>query len=201
MTWRIRLIRLLMGASSLLLGACASEPKPPKLPVPPGVRQAALPSVPSRVAGVHVRSAFDMNAYMALMLDVVFVHDASLLAELPSTAPAWFEQREKLSLKYAGFIEVLSLQVTVADDTGWLSLTKQQRDAERVLVYANYLSPDGQQMANISVFRCPRLTALASGLVISEAPYERIPRQAFGWDSKWRGRWRREGRDDITCGR
>lgn len=180
--------------------ACASVPEPPKLPVMPGPEQAALPSVQSRVAGLHVRTTPDMNERMALMLDVVFVRDRKLVAKLPKTASAWFAQREALQLKYAGFVDVIRLELVLSDDTGPLQLSKWQRKADRVLMYANYLSPQGQTRADISTFRCPQLLAAETGVVISEGPHhhpwwEEVD-QAWLQGAAWE-----VGDDVIACGR
>jgi type VI secretion system protein len=179
---------------ALMLGcACSAAPPAPKLPVLPGVPQAALPAVPSRVAGLHLKSAVDMNDRMALMLDVVFLYDAGLVSRMPASGPAWFAQREKLMLENAGFLDVLSFELTVADDTGELRLTELQRRAAAVVVYANYLSNLGQPRVNISVFRCPALLAMSDGLVVNEEPSNVVYEPA--------GRFQPRRVDVVRCGR
>ena len=178
-----------------LAWACSAAPAAPKLPVLPGVPQAALPDVPSRVAGLHLKSAADMNQRMALMLDVVFVYRSELVSQLPTSGPAWFAQRDKLLLENAGFIGVRSFELTVSDDTGEVPLTDVERRAATVLVFANYISSLGQPRANISVFRCPALLAMSDGVVISEEP------SSLAWEWESAGRFSPRGTDVVHCGR
>jgi hypothetical protein len=150
------------------LVGCQSAVLPPALPVMPGPEQAALPQVKSRVIGLTIHSATDMNESMALMLDVVFLYDDTLLSKLPKQAPAWFVARNDLALEYAGFLDVLSLEMTVSDAVSVRSLTARQKGAASVVLFANYLAQKGQQRVNLSVYQCPALSLMKQGVVIAE---------------------------------
>jgi type VI secretion system protein len=98
------------------------------------------------------------NQDMATALDVVFVIDKNALPVLPRTGPEWFANKGPLLDGLASGVIVLSLQMSTPDQIRAQPLPKGYERALAVYSYANYLSPGGQPLGNLTTFRCALIT-------------------------------------------
>jgi type VI secretion system protein len=93
------------------------------------------------------------NGGNATMLDIVFVYDPAAVAQLPKTGPVWFQQKDALQNLLATAIDVVALQVPAGSANFTVSLPKRSSDAIGVYVLANYVTPEGQPIANLTPWR------------------------------------------------
>ena len=93
---------------------------------------------------VNVQASDDVNDFSAVMVDLVFVHDKDLVAQLPDNAADWFSRKQGLLFKYPKELSLRSLQVPPNFREQGIALPGNYRDAQRVLVYANYVNLQGQ---------------------------------------------------------
>jgi hypothetical protein len=93
---------------------------------------------------INLSSTEDANNSSAVMVDIVFVREKNLVAKLPENALDWFAKKKALMLMHADELSVASLQVPPAYSQKSISLPKDYRDAQRVLIYANYVNIEGQ---------------------------------------------------------
>lgn len=105
------------------------------------------------LSGLSIVSQPGANRNTAIALDIVLVYRKELLPQLPDTAPEWFRNRAALEGKYRPLLEVIALELPPGDLIENLQLTGQQRRAQAVLLYANYLSVDAQNPINVTDFK------------------------------------------------
>ena len=100
---------------------------------------------------VTIESSADSNNNNPVAFDLVFVMDKAPLAILSGlSGPQWFQQKAAMQLKYANQISVLSGDaVPLTLPTKALTLPDNSRDAQGVLMFANYLAPAGQVVASL----------------------------------------------------
>lgn len=98
------------------------------------------------------------NQNMVTMLDIVFVMDSNSLSLLPQTGPEWFAQKKRLQDRLANKVLVLSLQMDTPDLITAQALPSGYQKALVVYSYANYLEVDGQQVGNLTPYKCARIT-------------------------------------------
>lgn len=104
------------------------------------------------VAQIKVVAEINANQSSATQIDIVFVYDSTAAALLPKTGPEWFDKKAALLAGAADSIDVASLQVppaTIAE----VSLPGRHGKAIGVYVFANYLSPAGQAVSNITPYK------------------------------------------------
>jgi len=115
------------------------------------------------VSQIKVVAEINANQSSATQLDVVFVYDATAAALLPKTGPEWFDKKAALLAGAADSIDVASLQVppaTIAD----VRLPGRHSKATGVYVFANYLSPSGQAVSNITPYKSVTIWLTPSGI-------------------------------------
>lgn len=144
----------------------------------------------SQLSALTVESTYNMNRSMAVSVDVLFLYDGKLADKLPKTAPEWFGNRPSLIHEYSGRMDVLRLQMTVADDTGRVFIAERKRQAQVVLVFANYLAKSAHGRVDISPCSWARIVLMKDEWSVGE-----------GVESAW---WDptvlRRGHDDSKCG-
>jgi type VI secretion system protein len=101
---------------------------------------------------VKVVAEINANQNSATELDMVFVYDTTLTAQLPKTGPEWFDTKAALMAGMATGVDVVSLQIppaTLAD----MKLPERHGKAIGVYVFTNYLSTAGQPMSNLTPYK------------------------------------------------
>lgn len=86
----------------------------------------------------------DANQGQATELDLVFIYQEDIAKTLPVDAPTWFTQRSAILAKYAGQLDVVSLEVPPGYVIESVQLPDRHGDALQVQAYANYVPAGGQ---------------------------------------------------------
>jgi type VI secretion system protein len=107
----------------------------------------------TEIKQITVSTDIAANAGNATMLDIVFVYDPAAAAQLPKNGPAWFQQKAALENALASGIDVVALQIPAASPNFNVALPKRASKAIGVYAYANYLSEEGQAVANLTPWR------------------------------------------------
>jgi type VI secretion system protein len=84
------------------------------------------------------------NQGQATELDLVFIYASDIAKTLPGDAPTWFKQRSAIQAKYAGDLDVVSLEVPAGFVVQSVKLPARHADALQVQAYANYVAAAGQ---------------------------------------------------------
>jgi len=102
------------------------------------------------LASIRVVAEPGANRNSATAIDIVFVYDPGTADMLPKTGPDWFTHKDELTRGMPTSLEVVSLQVPPAFELPKITLPKRYGDAIRVVVYANYISRQGQVPGNLT---------------------------------------------------
>lgn len=117
---------------------------------------------------VNIQASDDVNDFSAVMVDLVFVRDKDLVAQLPDNAPEWFMRKQGLLFKYPKELSLRSLQVPPDFREQAIALPKNYRDAQRVLVYANYVNLQGQLPLEITHYPVINLELQKDRVVLTQ---------------------------------
>jgi len=115
------------------------------------------------VAEIKVVAEINANQSSATQIDIVFVYDNTAAPLLPKTGPEWFDKKAALLAGAADSMDVVSLQVppaTIAD----VRLPGRHGKALGVFVFANYLTPAGQAVSNITPYKNVTIWLTPSGI-------------------------------------
>ena len=104
----------------------------------------------------------DANDGQATKLDLVFVYDAGLLATLPTTSTAWFQNKNGWMLAAAGGAEVVSLELPPTTSISDVTLPARHRRAIRVLAFAHYQADIAPLADALSRRTCARIVLAAT---------------------------------------
>ncbi len=118
---------------------------------------------------VQVIAEAGANRDLPTRLDLVFVFDTGLSAQLPKTGPAWFQQKDALLAAWPGKLQALSLEVPPLSEAA-PALPKGYGKAVAVFAYADYLAAAGQPVINLTPFENARITLRPEAIAIAEAP-------------------------------
>ena len=116
---------------------------------------------------ITVSTELAANSDNATMLDFVFVYEASAVVRLPKTGPEWFEQKDALKKALAIGIEVVSLQVPAGSPDFEVDFPSRASKAIGVYALANYLTVDGQPIANLTPWKKARVQLRAKTITFS----------------------------------
>lgn len=97
------------------------------------------------------------NQNSATAMDIVFVYDPTALSLLPKTGPEWFAKKATLAVGLGDAIDTVSLQVPPATLIDDVALPQRAKKALAVYCYANYLTPSGQAMGNLTAYKQVRI--------------------------------------------
>ena len=92
----------------------------------------------SAVASVVVRSRLDPNAILITEIDVVFVYEQALIAEMPDTKREWYSNKRSFTRRAGDGLDVVTLFVPQGFDSDRLSLPARRAVALSVLVCASH---------------------------------------------------------------
>ncbi|HWU84111.1 MAG TPA: hypothetical protein VN028_02115 [Rhodocyclaceae bacterium] len=124
---------------------------------------------PPRTALREITVSTDIaaNGGNATMLDIVFVYDSAAIARLPQTGPEWFKQKRALQNALATSIDVVALEIPAAAPDFQVSFPERASKAIGVYALANYLSADGQPIANLTPWRQATIRLLPTAITYS----------------------------------
>ena len=115
---------------------------------------------------VNVSSLLDFNAILITEVDVIFVYDTALLAELPGNKSDWYRDKYDFLKQGAEKIEV----VTVSAPQGFVSdvarLPDRHGEAVKVLVAAYHEQPD-VPLHDITQYQRVRVDIDSFGILIT----------------------------------
>ena len=117
---------------------------------------------------VNIQASEDVNDFSAVMVDLVFVRDKDLVAQLPDNAPEWFSRKQGLLFKYPKELSLRSLQVPPNFREQAIALPDNYHDAQRVLVYANYVNLQGQLPLEITDYPVINLELQKDRVVLTQ---------------------------------
>ncbi len=110
------------------------------------------PPTPTIINGIQVVAEIGSNQNTATPIDIVFVYDSNSVGLMPKTGPDWFNQKAALVSGLATSIDVVSLQVPPATLVN-APLPARYEKAIGVYSFANYISPDGQPVGNLTPYK------------------------------------------------
>jgi len=121
----------------------------------------------AKLSSIKVVALADANQGQATELDLVFSYQTDIKQTLPADAPSWFAQRAAVQAKYAGQLDVVSLEVPPGLVIATVQLPARHAKAVDVLVYANYVSPQGQHPLSLTDLKQVVLTLQQDQLAFS----------------------------------
>lgn len=98
----------------------------------------ALPAGAAEVNSVFVQTRLDYNAVLISGIDVLFIYDQELVAEVPETKSGWFSGKEAFMETAAERIDLRSVFIPQGFDSEMMSLPERRDDAVRVYVFAEH---------------------------------------------------------------
>lgn len=150
-----RLSSIAIASAICLLGACAID-------------SANSPDGKSQLRQVQIEAGAGANSNSATTVDIVLVFDSNIVSELPKTAPEWFNKKAALSAGLASGIEVISLQMPPSTTLKSVPLPGNARRAAVTLIYASYLTTDGQAVGNLTSRECTRIVLTDREVIYDE---------------------------------
>ncbi len=101
---------------------------------------APLPAL--AVNSVFVQSLLDYNAILISGVDVVFVYDEEVLADMPQTKSSWFSGKQQFLDDAGDAAQVVSVFIPQGFDSEMMSLPDRKGEAVKVFVLAQHDSSD-----------------------------------------------------------
>jgi type VI secretion system protein len=120
------------------------------------------------LSSLRVAAPPGANLNSAVLLDIVFVYDATSVAMLPKSGPEWFAQRAALLSGLGKNIDVVSLQVPPATVIDPVALPSKAGKAIAVYSFANYQAKDGQARSDITAYRHAVVWLAATQITVTE---------------------------------
>lgn len=118
----------------------------------------------NRVQRVHIVAAPNVNHSTPVAVDIVYVFEESLLAELSTyTARKWFEEKWQLQRLYPSGFTVFDYELvptahaTLSPHKEKKKFPKAHEKALKVLAYANYLIESNKYTLDISPYKRPTI--------------------------------------------
>ena len=88
-----------------------------------------------------------------IAFDLVFILDEKMVSAFTQmSGPAWFSEKNAMLLKYAGHIQVVSLDVVANTPSTQITLPDKSADAYEIVLFANYADKAGQVAASLGKF-------------------------------------------------
>lgn len=127
--------------------------------------------VPTRTTlqTLRVVAEAEANRNLPTRLDIVFVYDAAMLAQLPKTGPEWFRQKAALQAAWPTQMDVAALEVPPLSEAT-PPLPKRYDKSLAVLAYADYLASAGQPVLNLTPLARVLVTLKPEAITVVTAP-------------------------------
>lgn len=118
---------------------------------------------------IRVNADIDSNNNMAVAIDFVFIFNKEVNdALLKLTGPQWFENKNALLLRHRTQLTVANAEVVPLTLNETIKLPENYDNAIKVLMFANYLAPEGQYVADITQFSDLQVSLKNSGYQLKE---------------------------------
>lgn len=145
-------------STTLLTAGCGSQPT-----TPAATAQTQRPCAEDSLARTSLRqirvvASPKANRNTPTPMDLVFLYEPGLRAQLPDIAPDWYAQRDDLQRRHGSGLQVVSLAVVPGSVPMHIDLPEQTRQVHRVLVYPMYVEPAAQGVLELTRFERVRLT-------------------------------------------
>lgn len=144
---------LMLGLMSILLGSCTS------------VKQVAGDYVPfytyegNGLDGITIQAAVDSNRDLPVAIDFIFISDPAVTELLTKmSGPDWFSKKQSILFQHAQTVAVLNVEIVPFTAAMPLQLPEDYNDAHSILMFANYLSKEGQFVADVTQYTQLRVT-------------------------------------------
>lgn len=121
------------------------------------------------VKNISVESSRNSNMGSPVAVDLVFVKDqkvATLLSTL--NGPDWFKEKGSLQTRYEKQIDIVDMEVVPGQIINKVKLPKQKKKAKNIFLFANYRSPNGQYVSDISLFSKVEISLLRDTYKLKE---------------------------------
>ncbi len=123
----------------------------------------------TELESIQIVAQVDANRNLPTRLDLVFVYDLGVAAQLPKTGPLWFEQKAALLAAWPKKLDLVALEIPPLSQVT-PPLPKGYAKAVTVLAYADYLAGAGQPVANLTPFARVLITLRPEAIDIAAAP-------------------------------
>ncbi len=150
--------RIWISSLLFLLGACSSLSGMIPFMGPPK----------TRIDEVRITADAGANGNHPTRLDLVFIYDKSVQAALPKSGPEWFKQKAALLSAYPKKLDVASFELPPLSVVSPAGLPENFGKALVVLAYADYRSPGGQGVADMTTLKCPLIRLGAGSFAVEE---------------------------------
>lgn len=105
------------------------------------------------LSNISISASHNSNQNMPVAVDIVFIYkDTVNAALLGLSGPEWFKNKPELLLRYKKDLEVVHKEIVPRTLTETIELPEHYDDAIKILIFANYLAPSGQYIADITKF-------------------------------------------------
>ena len=153
---------LLLCLVCLVLGACSAiQQKLSFIPGIPDPRDTSIREVVLEAAG-------DANNTSGTTVDFLFIFDAAIVSNLPTSSPEWFTNRELLISNHAKNMVVAYIGIAPGT-TETLNLPDGYRDARDVIAYADYIPAQGQKWYRVLDVKEVKVTLSKSSIAFQDA--------------------------------
>lgn len=118
---------------------------------------------------ISVSSSVDSNNNMPVAIDIVLIFNEKIDPSLLGlSGPEWFANKAGLLLKNNKELSVITIEVVPRTMTESIKLPDNFGDALKVLMFANYVAPAGQFVADITQFTELKIQLNKSGYQLRE---------------------------------
>ena len=107
-----------------------------------------LNSASAEVNSVAVRSTLDPNAVLITEIDIIFVYDAEIASNFPSTKSGWYSGKRAFTREVGDAVDVVNIFIPQGFDSVTASLPARRNEAVKVFIFAYH---DDSQAAPIDV--------------------------------------------------
>ncbi|GLX80376.1 hypothetical protein tinsulaeT_37160 [Thalassotalea insulae] len=116
-----------------------------------------------------IQSDANSNQNLPTAVDILFIYDQKAADTLSAlSGPDWFAQKRALLLKYQASILITALEIVPQSSKQTVTLPDKFYNAISVLMFANYLAPDGQYLADITQYCELKVTLKNKGYILEE---------------------------------
>jgi len=122
------------------------------------------------LSSIALISDSDANEMQAVMVDLLFIRDQTLVPQLPDNAVDWFNNRQRLQTRFGTELQVTSLQVPPDYNLAEIELPSGYDKAVRVILFANYLDKRGQLPVDITGYDDMQLQLRKDRVAVTEQP-------------------------------
>lgn len=90
----------------------------------------------AEVESVFISSTLDPNAIIITEVDVIFIYDTEVAANLPATKSAWYSNKRRFTADAGEKMDIVNVFIPQGFDSEMASLPARREEALKVVVYA-----------------------------------------------------------------